>query len=55
MKTLADRDLGINCDYVARADTEEEVTCIATDHIQDQHPYDYDWVKDMMADKIKTE
>ncbi len=55
MKTLSDRDLGIDCDFVARADTEDEVIKLATDHIREEHPDMLEDVRNEMAINIKTE
>ncbi len=55
MRTLSDRDLGIDCDFVARADTDDEVIKSATDHIRKEHPDMLDEVRDDMKANIKTE
>lgn len=54
MKSLSDKDLGIDCDFVAEAETTDEVIDIATEHIQSEHPDEYDRVKGMMKMNIKT-
>ena len=38
MKTLACKDAGVDCDFVAKADSEEEVLKIAMEHAQKVHP-----------------
>jgi predicted small metal-binding protein len=45
MKTLACRDLGITCDYIAKGQKDEEVVEAGLEHIKSEHP---DYVKDMM-------
>ena len=37
MKTLSCRDMGVDCDFVAKADTIEETVKIATDHAMEAH------------------
>lgn len=55
MKTIADRDLGIDCDFVAKADTDNEVIKMATDHIKKEHPSMLEETRDAMRENIKTE
>lgn len=55
MKTLSDRDLGIDCDFVARADTEDEVIKLSINHIKEQHPEMLDDARTDMLPNIKTE
>lgn len=38
MKTLACRDVGIDCDFVAEGMTEEEVMQDGAQHVQKTHP-----------------
>ena len=38
MKTLSDRDLGIECDFVAEGETEDDVLNASTNHLKDMHP-----------------
>lgn len=54
MKTLSDRDLGIECDFVAEGETTDEVIEQETEHIQSEHPDEFDRVKTMMKSFIKT-
>lgn len=37
MKTIADRDLGIDCPFVAKANTAEEAIKQSKDHIKKDH------------------
>ncbi len=37
MKALACRDMGVDCDFVAKADTAEETVKMATDHALKAH------------------
>lgn len=53
MKTISDRDLGIECDFVAEGDTTDEVVGEATAHIQSEHPDEWDRVKTMLKSNIK--
>ena len=55
MKTLSDRDLGIDCDFVAEGETTDEVIDATTEHIRSEHPDEYDRVKGMMKMHIQVE
>ena len=47
MKTLACRDMDVDCDFVAKADTAEGAVKIATDHAMKAHA-------DKIAEMSKT-
>ncbi len=47
MKTLACMDMGVDCKYVAKAPTQEEVMQKSMDHVQKVHP-------DKLAEMMKT-
>lgn len=53
MKTLSDRDLDIDCDFVSEGNSTDEVVKMATEHIQSDHPEEFDRVKGMMKMNIK--
>ncbi len=53
MRTISDRDLGIDSDFVAEGDTDDEVIEIMRDHIQNEFPDQYDRVRGMLAMYIK--
>jgi predicted small metal-binding protein len=54
MKTLSDRDLGIECDFVASGESNDEVIEQMTEHIQTLHPDEFDRVKTMFKMYIKN-
>lgn len=54
MKTISDRDLGIECDHVAEGENTREVIEQETEHIQSEHPDEFDRVKTMLKSFIKT-
>lgn len=39
-KTLNCRDLGVDCDYVANGETEDEILAIAAEHAKMAHGFD---------------
>lgn len=47
MKTLACKDMGVECDFVGKADTAEEVVQIVSEHATQAHP-------DKIAEMSKT-
>ncbi len=53
MKSISDMDLGIDCDFVARGETRDDVIQVATEHIQSTHPEDWDRVKSTLKMNIK--
>lgn len=53
MKTISDKDLGIECDFIASGDTTDEVVQEATAHIKSEHPEEFDRVKSMLKMNIK--
>jgi predicted small metal-binding protein len=53
MRTLSDKDLGIECDFIAEGETDEDVIQEMTDHIEEEHPDELDRVETMMQGKIK--
>ncbi len=55
MKTISDKDLGINCDYIATGKNTDEVVKDSTDHIQSEHPDEFDRVKSMLKMNIKDD
>ncbi len=55
MKSISDMDLGINCDFVARGESNDEVVQASTEHIQETHPEEWDRVKGMLKMNIKEE
>ena len=44
--TLACRDAGVDCDFVARGETEEEVLARGTKHVKEVHGYTDEQVND---------
>ena len=52
MKTLSCQDMGVSCDFVAKAETDEEVIKMAMDHAKDVHP---EKVKEMMSKMSEQE
>ena len=63
-KTIACRDLGIDCPFVAKGDTEEEVVEKITEHGKTTHPKEVEGMmknmtgeqmKELMKSKIKEE
>jgi len=61
MKTLACSDFGMECDFVAKGKTNEEVMRAASEHVKRDHPQRWKKTKDlsplaqkeMMMPKIK--
>ena len=47
MKTLACKDMGVECPFVAQADTDEEVINLARAHSMAEHA-------DIVAERMKT-
>jgi len=59
-KTMACRDLGVDCSYVARGETEEELMADVAKHAKEVHGYTDEQLKDPEMMKkveaaIKTE
>ena len=54
MKSISDKELGIDCDFVATGETREEAIQVATDHIQSEHPEEWDRVKGMLKMHVQT-
>ena len=54
MKTISDRELGIDCDFVAEGDTNDEVIENASAHVQSEHPDEWARVKNIMKTKIRN-
>ena len=56
-KVIHDRDLGLDCEYVATGNTPEEVMRNATTHLKDKHPDEYhnQNLKDKLEGNIKDE
>lgn len=64
MKTLACKDMGVNCGYVAKAETEEEVIEMMNEHAKKSHrdkieemakSMSQEEMEKMMREKIKEE
>jgi predicted small metal-binding protein len=53
MKKISDRDLGIDCDYEATGNTDEEVMRNETTHLREKHPDELSRVKSAMKTSIK--
>lgn len=54
-KTLACRDLGIDCSYVARGETFEEVMADGSKHGKEVHGYTDEQLNDpKMTEKVKA-
>jgi predicted small metal-binding protein len=56
-KVIYDKDLGLDCGYVASGNTEEEAIHNATAHLKDKHPDEYHnmHLKDKLAENVKDE
>lgn len=53
--TLACRDVGVDCDYVARGETMEELMAAAARHGKEVHGYTDEQINDpKMAEAIKA-
>ncbi len=52
MKTISDKDLGIDCDFIAEGETNSDVVNAATLHIKSEHPDEWDRVKGMLKMNI---
>jgi len=53
-KTMACRDVGVDCSYVARGETEEELMTNVTKHAKEVHGYTEEQLKDPeMMKKVK--
>lgn len=64
MKALYCKDMGMSDNYVARAETEEEVIKMAMEHVKEVHKDKYDQMmkdmsmeemEDMMREKMRDE
>jgi predicted small metal-binding protein len=53
MKTLACRDIGLNCDDIIKGTTEEEVLKHAKEHAWESHAIKPEEMTSEMKDKIK--
>jgi len=54
-KTLACRDMGVDCPYVSRGETEEELMADATKHVKEAHGYTDEQLKDPeLMKKVKA-
>jgi len=54
-KSLACRDLGTNCDYIARGATEEELLSDIGNHAKESHGFNDEMLKDPeLNEKIKA-
>lgn len=53
MKTLACRDAGVACDYVAKGNTEEDVIGQAKQHAMQAHNYKESDFTPQMKDKMR--
>ena len=55
VKTLACRDLGVDCQYVARGETEEELMANIGKHAKEVHSYTDEQLKDPeLMKKVKA-
>jgi predicted small metal-binding protein len=52
MKTLACKDTGSQCDWVGRAETEEQLLQKATHHVKEVHKTDMTPEMEQMARKV---
>ncbi len=55
MKKIYDKDLGIDSDFVATGETDEEVIKNSLDHIRKEFPNELNKVRPQMKAAIKTE
>ncbi|MEE9192699.1 MAG: DUF1059 domain-containing protein [Candidatus Aerophobetes bacterium] len=54
-KTMACRDVGVDCSYVVRGETEEELMTNVTKHAKEVHGYTDEQLKDPeMMKKVKA-
>ncbi len=54
-KTMACRDVGLDCSYVVRGETEEELMTNVTKHAKEVHGYTDEQLKDPeMMKKVKA-
>lgn len=54
-KTMACRDVGVDCSYVARGETEEELMADVTKHAKEVHAYTDEQLEDPeMMKKVKA-
>ena len=54
MKQIACRDLGLDCDYVATAETEEELMRVGAEHGKAVHGYTDEDFTPEMVEKVKA-
>ena len=54
-KYISDRDLGLNCDFVARGDDDVEVLDNAASHLKEYHEEDYERLKGQLGANIKED
>jgi len=47
MKTLACRDFGLECDFVGKGATDDEVMRLTSEHVKKQHPERWNKTKNM--------
>lgn len=54
MKVLFCRDAGIDCDFVARGETDEELLRVGAEHLKTAHNMDSEKFSSEEIEKIKT-
>ncbi len=54
LKTLACRDAGVDCDFVARGKTEEELMKVGAEHLKKMHNKDLSKYSAEEIAKLKT-
>ena len=54
MKTLACRDMGVDCDFVAQGETEKEVMDKAMEHVKAVHPEKAEEMKAMSQQETES-
>lgn len=52
MKTLACRDFGLDCDFVAKGETMDELKAMAMPHIASTHPEKMEDMKKMTDEQM---
>lgn len=53
MKTLACRDMGSNCPFIAKGETVDEVIRKMAEHHKTEHPQEWQEMKNMSPEDIK--
>jgi predicted small metal-binding protein len=51
MKTLACKDMGVECDWVGKAETSDELVKMAKDHAMEAHKEYWDSTMSKMSDE----